>query len=125
MGLSLCKGDSDDPPPNDAPVIQDISSAEEFRAALSAAQGKIVVVDFYATWCGPCRTAAPIFQEIANNFAKTCIALKVDVDELEALAAEHGVTAMPTFHAYKDGVKVGELVGAPTHERLTKLFMST
>lgn len=78
---------------------------------MAANDGKAVVVDFSATWCGPCRMIGPYFEELSTQF-DSVVFVKVDVDEVEAVAAAAGISAMPTFQVYKDGAKVDELVGA-------------
>ncbi|CAI9763751.1 unnamed protein product [Fraxinus pennsylvanica] len=72
---------------------------------------KLVVVDFTASWCGPCRVISPIFAEIAKKTPHV-IFLKVDVDELKDVAQEFNVEAMPTFLFLKDGKEVDRVVGA-------------
>ncbi|XP_004499205.1 thioredoxin H-type 1-like [Cicer arietinum] len=72
---------------------------------------KLIVVDFTASWCGPCRFIAPILAEIAKNTPHV-IFLKVDVDELKTVAEEWSVEAMPTFLFLKEGKKVDKVVGA-------------
>ncbi|XP_074583082.1 thioredoxin H-type-like [Curcuma longa] len=76
---------------------------------------KLVVVDFTASWCGPCRVMAPIFAELAKKFTNI-IFLKVDVDELETVAQEWKVEAMPTFLFIKEGNEVEKIVGAQKEE---------
>merc|ERR1712227_1029716 len=76
-------------------MVQKVNSADEFNAVVS--KGGLVCVDFFATWCGPCRMIAPYLEELAKEFEGKCTFLKVDVDELEDLAAEQEVKAMPTF----------------------------
>ncbi|GAV86697.1 Thioredoxin domain-containing protein [Cephalotus follicularis] len=72
---------------------------------------KLIVVDFTATWCGPCRAMAPILAEIARKIP-TVTFLKVDVDELRSVAEEWEIEAMPTFLFFKEGKLVDKIVGA-------------
>lgn len=71
----------------------------------------LVVVDFFATWCGPCKMISPKLEELAKDFKNITI-LKVDVDECEDLAMEYEVSAMPTFVFIKKGQKVDSFAGA-------------
>lgn len=88
-----------------------VTSKEDYDEILQ--KNKVVVVDFYATWCGPCRQVAPTFEEMstADEF-DSVIFLKVDVDELAEVAESQQVNAMPTFKIYKDGSPAETLVGA-------------
>ncbi|KAF5792524.1 putative monodehydroascorbate reductase (NADH) [Helianthus annuus] len=81
------------------------------------ASQKLVVVDFTASWCGPCRVIAPILADYAKKFPHVAF-LKVDVDEVESVAQEYSVEAMPTFLFFKNGVKVDTVVGAKKDELL-------
>ncbi|XP_030018073.1 thioredoxin b isoform X2 [Sphaeramia orbicularis] len=82
-----------------------IECLDDFKGALQGAGDKLVVVDFTATWCGPCKTIAPFFEELSNTHANV-VFLKVDVDEAADVSQECGISCMPTFHFYKKGEKV-------------------
>ena len=72
---------------------------------------KTVLLDFYATWCGPCRMVSPIVDEIAEERADVVVG-KINVDEEPALAQEFGVVSIPTLVVLKNGAEVNRKVGA-------------
>ncbi|PHT49378.1 Thioredoxin H-type 2 [Capsicum baccatum] len=76
---------------------------------------KLIVVDFTASWCGPCRLIAPFFAELAKKLPNVTF-LKVDVDELQSVATDWAVEAMPTFMFLKEGIVVDKVVGAKEDE---------
>ncbi|XWS14526.1 hypothetical protein CRYUN_Cryun35bG0017400 [Craigia yunnanensis] len=78
---------------------------------LANASKKLMVVDFTASWCGPCRAIAPLLAEIAKKLPAV-IFLKVDVDELQRVAQDWAIEAMPTFIFLKEGNIVDKVVGA-------------
>merc|ERR1712217_536173 len=84
---------------------------DDFNNQLTAAGGKLVVVDFHATWCGPCKLVAPHLEEMSKTM-NDVVFLKVDVDDCEDVAAEYKITAMPTFIYIKNKSKVADLTGA-------------
>merc|ERR1712190_150111 len=92
-------------------MVHEVPDMDDFKSQLSSAGSKLVVVDFHATWCGPCKMIAPIIVEMAGKMDNV-VFLKVDVDEAEAVAAEYNISAMPTFVFIKDGKKIDELMGA-------------
>lgn len=84
----------------------------DFGAEVTNAAGP-VVVDFYATWCGPCKMLAPMMDAQADAFAGKIKFLKVNVDESQALAREYQIQAIPTVLFFKDGKLVDRIVGLP------------
>ncbi len=72
----------------------------------------VAVVDFYATWCGPCKAFAPTFKEFAAEAPAGVVAGKADVDKCPQAAAQQGIMSVPTIAFFKDGEVVDKLVGA-------------
>jgi len=72
----------------------------------------VVLVDFWAEWCGPCRQVSPILEEIANEHADKLEIVKLNVDENPRTAADYGITSIPTMNVYAGGQVVKSIVGA-------------
>ncbi|TPX37133.1 hypothetical protein SmJEL517_g01014 [Synchytrium microbalum] len=90
-------------------MVHFVQSADEFHTTIAG--DKVVFVDFFATWCGPCKAISPIFEKLSSQFPNA-VFIKVDVDEIPDISEEAGIRAMPTFQTYKAGKKIAELVGA-------------
>src|SRR3954470_21097663 len=81
-----------------------------------------VLVDFWATWCGPCKMIAPVVEELAVQHAGRLKVGKVDVDHNQTLAGSLGIQAIPTLLVFKGGAVVGQLVGAASKAELQKML---
>lgn len=79
-----------------------------------------VLVDFWAPWCGPCRSMAPIIDDLAKEFDGKVKIGKVNVDENRNLAGNYGVMSIPTLIFFKDGQNAGQLVGYIAKSALVK-----
>ena len=86
-----------------------VSTADFDTEVLNSEQP--VLVDFWAVWCGPCRAIAPAVDAVAQEYAGKAKVFKLNVDDNPEIAGRYGVMSIPTLMIFKDGQKVGELVG--------------
>ena len=95
--------------------LPEIRTEEELEVVLEEAGDTLVVVDFFAEWCGPCKKIAPAIEELASKQMQRSkpkvLFYKVDVDQARELAAASGVKSMPTLQFFRKGVKVHEIIG--------------
>ncbi|XP_023389227.1 thioredoxin isoform X1 [Pteropus medius] len=83
-------------------MVKQIDSKDAFEEALTSAGSKLVVVDFSATWCGPCKMIKPFFHSLSEKYSNV-VFLEVDVDDCQDVASECEVKCMPTFQFFKNG----------------------
>jgi thioredoxin 1 len=88
-------------------------TAKELEEIISTSD-KTVFCDFWATWCGPCRMLAPVFEDVSDKYDGKAVFVKVDVDEQEEAAMKYGISSIPNIIAFKNGeVKANSLGFVP------------
>lgn len=92
-------------------------TASEFQSKVLDAQTP-VLVDFFATWCGPCKMMAPVLDELDGDLAGSAAVYKVDIDQETALAQQFNVMSVPTFIVFKNGQIAQQLVGIQPKQAL-------
>ena len=80
----------------------------------------VALVDFWATWCGPCRMINPTIEKIAEEFNNKVLISKINIDDYGAVASEYGVRSIPTIILYKNGQEVKRLIGIQSKDILTE-----
>ena len=86
--------------------------------------GQPYVIDFWATWCGPCRMVAPAISELAEEYDGKIVVGKCDVEDNEELAAEFGIRNIPTIIFFKNGQVVDKIIGAQSKAKINEKFQS-
>ncbi|GAA3646335.1 thioredoxin [Asaccharospora irregularis] len=87
-----------------------VINTSEFRSSVESSKG-VVVVDFFATWCGPCNMLAPVFEELGEDMKDEARFFKIDIDQSLEIAQQFDVSTVPTMIIFKDGEAVERLVG--------------
>jgi thioredoxin len=102
------------------PTVRDLEAAE-FESFI-ASPGRLMVVDFHADWCGPCRTLAPVMERVAGEFPGKVFIGKINVDRAGDLPGKEGVSGIPDVRLYRDGKLVDKFVGAISSDQVRELF---
>ena len=96
-------------------------TSEEFQEKVLSAD-KPVLVDFFATWCGPCKMMAPVIEEVAAEMDGKAYVYQVDIDENMDIARSLGIMSVPTFIVFKDGQPAARTMGAQPKESILGMF---
>jgi len=102
-------------------LVQEVG-ADDFD---TVTQSGVVLVDFFAVWCGPCRRQAPILEQIAPEFEGRVKIIKVDTDKAQDIAVRFGIQSIPTLVLLKDGKKVEQFLGVQQAAALTAALEKT
>jgi thioredoxin 1 len=98
--------------------IQTITDGNFEDTVLKASQP--VLVDFWAEWCGPCRTLAPIGEAIGEQYEETALVFKLNVDDSPAVAQRYGIQGIPTLILFQDGVEKERILGVASQEKISR-----
>jgi len=93
----------------------------EFKSEI---ENGITVVDFFATWCGPCKMLAPVLEGLSSDMEGKAKFIKVDIDQSLDLASQYQISSVPTMVIFKDGEKVEQLVGFLPKEKIQQAIES-
>ncbi|WP_138502634.1 thioredoxin [Nostoc sp. PA-18-2419] len=91
----------------------------EFDVVLNGSEEQVVVVDFTASWCGPCRLIAPLMEQLAEEYKGRAKVVKVDVDSNKPIFKQFGLRSIPAVLFFKDGVLAETIVGVSPYEQFT------
>lgn len=101
--------------------MSEVVSSADFQAKVLEAQ-EPVLVDFFATWCGPCKMIAPTIDEVASEVAGKAKVYKVDIDQSPDIASRYGVMSVPTLMVFKGGNPVAQEVGVQPKQNLLAML---
>lgn len=93
-------------------MVEKVHSKAELETKLTEAGDKLVMIDFFAQWCGPCKRISPLLDELAKDYKNELVILKVDVEEVDELVKQYSVDIMPTFVFKRNGKHLDTLVGS-------------
>lgn len=102
--------------------VEEITSRKAFSHILRNSDDKLIIIDFYANWCGPCKNIAPFIKELSEKEEYSDILFfKINIEKLDDLADGEGVSSLPTFLFYKNNKQIGKVVGASRSNFLQSL----
>ena len=102
--------------------MEKVVTNENIKEVLASAP--VVLVDFWAVWCGPCRALGPVIEEIASEFEGKIVVGKCNVDEAQDISMEYGIRSIPTVIFFKNGEPVDKTIGLVPKEEIVKRINS-
>lgn len=102
--------------------IVDINEQNAQQILIQGSQEKVVLIDFWADWCEPCKQLTPVLEKIAQDYANDLILAKINCDEQQAIAAQFGVRSLPTIVVFKDGQPVDGLAGLQPESAIREML---
>jgi len=105
-------------------TIVEIQSIEDFNKILKEYPNKIIIIDFWAVWCGPCMFFAPVFKKLHEEFKNEFIFVKVNVDENNTIAMKYNITGIPTTLFIKNGDVINKIIGALNYEQMKQVLVN-
>jgi putative thioredoxin len=105
-----------------SPYVLDADAASFQSLVIDESHRVPVLVDFWAEWCGPCHTLAPVLEKLADEFQGRFLVVKIDTDREQAVAAQFGIRSLPTVKLFKDGAVVDEFMGAQPESQVRAIL---
>jgi len=98
------------------------TTGDSFQADVLDVKDKVILVDFWAAWCGPCQIQGPIMDELADEIGDKAAVYKVDVDSNNELATKYGIMSIPALKVFKNGEVVEDMVGVHQKDQLLEVI---
>ena len=98
------------------------TDSDNFKTDVLDVKDKVILVDFWASWCGPCQIQGPILDELAGEVGDKALIMKVDVDANNDLASQYGIMSIPALKVFKNGEVVEDMVGVHQKEQLMEVI---
>ncbi|CEI84946.1 Thioredoxin [Ehrlichia minasensis] len=102
-------------------MIEQISDSDFHNKVISCNKDMLILVDFWAPWCGPCKTLEPQLEKLAQQYAEQVKIYKLSIEDNQDVAIQYGVSAVPTILMFKKGKKLSQVIGADISKIINEL----